>query len=346
MSDRKPYILTINTGSTSTKLGLFEGDKLLEQKELTHSSDKPAVSFDEALKIRLKQVKAFVKDKRVDLIMARGGILQPMESGVYEVNERMLEALRNAPVFHESNLSVPIAFAIAKEKSIKAYIADPVTVDELQAVARYAGHPLFERKSIFHALNQKAVARKFAMESGKKYEDLHLIVAHLGGGISIGAHRRGWVVDVNQALDGEGPFSPERSGTLPSGDLVRAAFSGKYSEKKLLKMIKGEGGLKAYTGTSDMRKLDLHNPDTKEVVDAMIYQIAKYIGEMAVVLRGKIDAVILTGGLAHSSYITKGITDYVSFLAPVKVYPGENELAALAFNGLLVWEGKLKVKRL
>ncbi len=345
---KKPKILVINTGSTSTKLGYFEGTKSLKIEKINHLENpqwdllNDEAQFDE----RLNLTRKFAAGKEVHLIMARGGILKPLASGVYEVNEKMLKDLKNAPIQHASNYSAPIAAIIAREMGVRAYIADPVTVDELDAIARYSGHPEFPRRSIFHALNQKAVAKKYAFEKGIPYELLHLIVVHLGGGISIGAHKKGKVVDVNQALDGEGPFSPERSGSLPSGDLVRAAFSGKYAKEQLLKMIVGNGGVKAYLNTSDIKKIiDRNVPDQMKIIDAMIYQVAKYVGEMAVALEGKIDAVILTGGLAYSKYITDNLIKKIGFLSQeIVVFPGEDEMEALAFNGTLLFEKKISPK--
>ncbi len=342
----KPFILVINPGSTSTKAGWFEGDHALETVSFDHTGE-AWLQDDEMkqIKERSRLIRSFLGDRKPDLIMARGGLLKPLPSGVYRINEKMLQDLEKSLYRHASNWAAPMADLIAREKNVPAYIADPVTVDEMEPLARYSGHPAFERRSIFHALNQKATARRHAESMGLSYEDLNLIVIHMGGGISVGAHRKGRVVDVNQALDGEGPFSPQRSGTLPAGDLVRAAYSGKYDQMQLLKMITGEGGLKAYTGTADMKTLEKTNdPKTREVTDAMIYQIAKYAGEMAVVLRGKIDGILLTGGLAHSEHVTENLKSYLSFLGPVYVYPGENELEALAFNGFLVWKGELEAK--
>ena len=334
-----PQILVINPGSTSMKLGRFEGEKEIEIIEKTI----PENVTDEFL-WRKSVTTEFASSFWPDMIMARGGLLKPLPSGVYEINEKMLEDLKKSPYKHASNMAAPIAFDLAKEFNIPAYIADPVTVDEMQDLARFSGHPLLPRKSIFHALNHKATARKMAEKLHKNYEELNLIVAHMGGGISIGAHKQGKVIDVNQALDGEGPFSPQRSGTLPSGDLVRLAFSGKFNLEAMLKMITGQGGLKAYTGTDDVRKIE-YNPEWKKYLDAMIYQIAKYIGEMAVVLKGKIDGIILTGGLARSNYVVERLKSYISFLGPVFIFPGENEMQALAYNGYLVWQGKIKPKK-
>lgn len=228
----------------------------------------------------------------------------------------------------------------------KAYIADPVVVDELDPIARLSGHPALSRVSIFHALNQKVIARTYAREVGKKYEEMNLIVAHMGGGVSVGAHCCGRVVDVNNALDGDGPFSPERSGGLPTGALVELCFSGK-SKAEVKKMLKGNGGVVAYLGTNDMRLVEEKAPVDAEygmIQDAMCYQIGKEIGAMAAVLKGKVDAILLTGGIAYGKPITDYITRMVGFIAPVKVYPGEDEMRALAMNGLMVLRGEMQAK--
>jgi len=339
-----PQILVINTGSTSTKLALYEAEKEKYKISLSHTAEElqKFKNFDEAIEFRLSKIQKFLKDykidlENIDLFMCRGGLLRPVASGVYQVNEKMIHDLKIAPKKHASNLAAVLGYNLSPVKT-NVYIADPVVVDEMQKIARYSGHKNFERKSIFHALNHKAVARSFAAEQNKNYEDLNLIVVHLGGGISVGAHKKGKIVDVNQALDGEGPFSPERSGTLPPGDLLKEAFSGKYTLEEMEKMLVGQGGIVSYLGTNDMKALEKSKEAyVQEVIQAMTYQISKYIGEMAVVLRGKIDAIILTGGLAHSQKITEQIKSYVEFLAPVYIFPGEDEMKALAYNGNLVW---------
>jgi len=259
----------------------------------------------------------------------------------------MLEDLRNGVLGqHASNLGGLIANDIAKSLSnTKAFIADPVVVDELEEVARISGHPLFQRISIFHALNQKAVARNYAKSISKDYNELNLIVAHLGGGISVGAHRKGRVIDVNQALNGEGPFSPERSGTLPVGDLVELCFSGKYSKKEIKEMITGKGGYVAYLGTNDAyeveKRIDAGDERAKLIHEAMAYQVAKEIGAMYAVLMGDVDAILLTGGIAYDKKFVELIKMRVEKMAPVMVYPGEDEMRALAENGLMVLNGEI-----
>ena len=339
-----PQILVINTGSTSTKLALYEAESEKYKVTINHNPEEllNLNDFEHQIEFRREKIMNFLNHyhislNKIDLFMCRGGLVRPVESGVYQVNERMIKDLKNAPKKHASNLAAVLGYNLSPVKT-NVYIADPVVVDEMQKIARYSGHKNFERKSIFHALNHKAVARSFAAEQNKNYEDLNLIIVHLGGGISVGAHEKGKVVDVNQALDGEGPFSPERSGTLPTGDLLKEAFSGKYTLREMEKMLVGQGGIVSYLGTNDMKALEQSKEAyVQEVIQAMTYQISKYIGEMAVVLRGKIDAIILTGGLAHSQKITEQIKSYVEFLAPVYIFPGEDEMKALAYNGNLVW---------
>ncbi|MFQ3619448.1 MAG: butyrate kinase [Spirochaetales bacterium] len=349
----KSLILAINPGSTSTKIGVFQGLKLIMEKTIRHTAEELSPfkritdQYDFRKETILKELRASgiaLSDLRI--VMGRGGLIKPVPSGVYEVNDQMEQDLRAGLLGeHASNLGGLIARDIARSiPGAQAYIADPVVVDELADVARISGHPLFERKSIFHALNQKAIARLHAEKVGKAYEDLSLIVAHLGGGISIGAHYKGKVIDVNQALDGEGPFSPERSGTLPVGDLVRLCFSGKYSQEEIRKMITGKGGYVAYLGTNNAQEVEERalagEPQAKRIRDAMIYQIAKEIGALSTVLEGEVEGILITGGIAYSESFTRDLSRRIKHLGPVFIYPGEDELRALAFNGLRVLEGK------
>jgi len=285
---------------------------------------------------------------KIKYIIGRGGLTYPLKSGVYLVNNRMLEHAR-AGIYgqHASNLGPLIADYIALQiPGAHAYIADPVVTDELDEIARISGHPLFERRSIFHALNQKATARIHADKIGRNYESLNLIVAHLGGGISVGVHSGGRVIDVNNALDGEGPFSPERSGTLPVGQVIDLCFSRKYEKEEIRRMVIGEGGFVAYLGTNDAMEVETRakNGDEKaqKIQEALGYQVAKIIGEMSTVLNGKVDAILLTGGLAYNQYLTQFITSKVEFISGVYVYPGEDELEALASNALRVARGEIK----
>ena len=256
---------------------------------------------------------------------------------------------RNTTREHACNLGCLIAHKIAQQiPGCRSFIADPVVVDELNDYARICGIPEIKRVSIWHPLNQKAIARRFAREIGKKYEDMNLIICHLGGGISVAAHEKGVAVDAPNALDGEGPFTPERAGTVPAADLVRLCFSGKYTKEELLKMITGKGGLNAHLGTTDLMEIEerINNGDThaKTVLDAMIYHVAKQIASESAVLCGKIDAILLTGGMAHSDYLTSELRKRIDFLAPTYCFPGEDEMGALAGNAAAVLKGKREAK--
>jgi butyrate kinase len=287
---------------------------------------------------------------RIAAVVGRGGLVKPIESGIYRVNQKMKDDLTNGySGQHASNLGGLIADDIASSLCCaSAYIVDPVVVDELQAIARLSGHPEIERKSIFHALNQKAVARIYAASKGRKYEELNLIIAHMGGGVSVGAHKNGRVLDVNNALNGDGPFSPERSGGLPSGQLVDLCFSGRFSCDEIKTMLTGKGGMVAYLGTNSFievcKMAEKGDKKARLVMNAASYQVGKEIGAMAAVLSGKVDAIILTGGMAYQDTYVSEISSMVSFIAEVVVYPGEDELKALAYNGLLALDGKIEVK--
>ncbi|WP_461637306.1 butyrate kinase [Labilibaculum euxinus] len=348
-------ILAINPGSTSTKIAVFQGDKSVFLKNIKHSNEelaqfgKISEQFEFRKNIIMKElVDAEIQIDLIEAVVGRGGLVKPIESGIYSVNERLKEDLRIGVLGeHASNLGGLIADNIAQAlPRAKAYIADPVVVDEMIDVARISGHPEFQRVSIFHALNQKAIGRAFAQSVDKKYEEINVIVAHLGGGISVGAHCKGRVIDVNNALDGEGPFSPERSGTLPAGALAKLCFSGDYTLEDVKKMIKGEGGLVAHLGTNDAYDVELKakagDANAKLIQDAMSYQVGKSIGEMATVLKGKVDGILLTGGIAHNPDLVNYIKEMVSFIAPVVVYPGEDEMKALAMNGYMVLRGEIQ----
>ena len=345
-------ILVINPGSTSTKIGVYEDETLLFDKTLRHSAEEidKFDSIPAQKDWRRKLVMQALDDQGFDVttlsaVSGRGGLLAPIRGGTYAVSDRLVrDCTVGVQGQHASNLGGLLAREIGDQLGIPSYIVDPVVVDELADVARYAGHPLFHRTSIFHALNQKAVAKRYAKEHGRKYEDLNLIVCHMGGGCSIGAHVHGSVVDTQNALDGDGPFSPERSGSLPTGQLVSLCFSGKYTAGEVRKMLSGHGGLVAYTGSNDMRDLlkAAHNGD-KEIagaVDAFHYQIGKEIGAMAVVMKGQVDQIILTGGIAYGKETVDAITDMVGWIAPITVYPGEDELLALAQGALRVLNGE------
>lgn len=348
-------ILAINPGSTSTKIAVYHNAKPIFLKSIQHDPRELAKftriseQYEFRKKIILDELKAsLINIEIIEAIVGRGGLVQPIESGVYMVNERLRhDLLEGVMGEHASNLGGLIAHDLAKDlPKCKAFIADPVVVDELQDVARIAGHPMFQRYSIFHALNQKATARAYARLMNRKYEELNLVIAHLGGGVSVGAHRKGRVIDVNQALDGEGPFSPERSGTLPSGALIKLCFDGKHTLDEIKRMITGEGGYVAYMGTNSAYEVELLAQDGDErarlIQDAMSYQIGKEIASMCAVLHGDIDAIILTGGISHNPMVVEYIKKMVSFMAPVVIYPGEDEMHALAMNGLMVLKGEVK----
>ncbi|CDF57670.1 butyrate kinase [Thermobrachium celere] len=349
-------MLIINPGSTSTKIAVYDDLNPVFVETLRHSAEElaPYATIFDQYEFRKNVIIKAVEDKGIDLstlnaVVGRGGLLKPIEGGTYSVNEKMLEDLKiGVQGQHASNLGGVIAYEIAKKYNIPSFIVDPVVVDEMQDVARISGMPEIERKSIFHALNQKAVAKRYAKEKGVKYEDLNLIVAHMGGGISVGAHKKGRVVDVNNALDGEGPFSPERSGGLPVGDLVKMCFSGKYTQDEIKKKITGKGGLVAYLGTNDGREvkkmMDEGNKEAELIYKAMAYQVSKEIGSCAAVLKGEVDAIILTGGLAYGEEYVSWIKERISFIAPVVVYPGEDEMLALAEGGLRVLKGEETAK--
>jgi butyrate kinase len=353
----KQLILAINPGSTSTKISVYDGKQEIFTKTLRHSNEELAPYKDvfSQLEFRKKTIKDALKENNIDIktlsvIVGRGGLVKPIPSGVYEVNDAMIEDIKKCVNGeHASNLGAIIANDIAKEVgNIKALIADPVVVDELEPIARVSGNALFERVSIFHALNQKAIAKLYASEHGKKYNELNLIVAHLGGGVSVGMHSKGKVIDVNDALRGEGPFSPERSGGLPLLPIVDACFSGKYTHGQVKKMISGEGGIISYLGTNSFQevenRVDAGDKEATLISDAFAYQLCKEIGAMATVVEGKVDAIIITGGIAYNKGLMDKVKQRVSFIAPVFIYPGEDEMGALASNGLAVLNGSEEVK--
>ena len=286
----------------------------------------------------------------IKYIIGRGGLTYPVESGIYRVNNQMLKHVREGVMGqHASNLGPLLADYIALQiPDAQAFIADPVVTDEMEDIARVSGHSGFERRSIFHALNQKATARQHAQRIGTKVEELNLIVVHLGGGISVGAHKKGRVIDVNNALNGEGPFSPERSGTLPAGQLIDICFSGRYAKSEIDRMVLGEGGYVSFLGTNNAREVEdlasSGNAKAQFYQEALFYQVAKTIGEMAIVLDGRVDAILLTGGLAYNKSLENYIKKKAGFIAPVFSYPGEDELEALAMNALRVARGEVEPK--
>ena len=348
-------VLTINPGSTSTKIALYGEQGEVWSQTLRHPAEEIAKfgRISEQFEWRLELILAAMKERgenvtELSAVVGRGGLTKPIMGGTYEVSPALIEELRTTKMEHASNLGAPLADAVAHEAGVKAYIVDPPTVDELQPSARVSGVKALPRISVFHALNQKAVARRYAAEVGKPYEELNLVVAHMGGGVSVGAHRKGAVIDVNNALDGEGPIAPERAGTLPAGALVEMCFSGDYTKAEIKKLLCGKGGVVDLLGTNSMievrERAGNGDEEAQLVLDAMCYTIAKSIGAMAAALDGCVDAVILTGGLAHSEVITGNISRRVEFVAPVVIYPGEDEMLALAESGLAVLRGEREAK--
>ncbi|MEC3758851.1 butyrate kinase [Bacillus halotolerans] len=350
-------ILTINPGSTSTKIGVFHNERSIFEKTLRHNIEE-LQQFDHIIdqyEFRKKHILETLHEQGIniskfDAVCARGGLLRPIEGGTYEVNDDMIEDLKSGYAGqHASNLGGIIAREIADGLNIPSYIVDPVVVDEMSELAKISGMPEIERKSIFHALNQKAVARKAADSLGKRYENMKMIITHLGGGITIGVHDRGRVVDVNNGLHGEGPFSPERAGTVPAGDLVDLCFSGEYTKEEMMKKLVGTGGLSGYLGTNDAVKVEqmIQEGDEKArlIFDAMAYQVAKEIGAASAVLKGEVEAIVLTGGLAYGKSFVSSIRSYIDWISDVLVYPGENELQSLAQGALRVLQGEEQSKQ-
>ncbi|MFB6342554.1 butyrate kinase [Saccharicrinis sp. FJH62] len=350
-------ILVINPGSTSTKISVFSDTDEVFTITIRHSAIElePYQKISDQYAFRKEVIVNTLKNKGFELdkfnaIVGRGGLIRPVVSGTYEVTERLLSDLKKGVMGeHASNLGGIISSELAKSiPNCKAYISDPVVVDELEPVARVSGHPLFERKSIFHALNQKATARKYARETGRKYEDLNLVVAHMGGGITIGAHKKGRVIDVNNGVDGYGPFSPERAGTIPAGDLAKLCFEGRYTLYEVKRMLNGQGGLMAHLGTNQahlvQKKAQEGDPKSNLILSAMAYQVGKEIGSMSSVLEGDVDAILLTGGIANNTYVVDRIMKMVKNFAPVKIYPGEEEMRALAENTLRILNNEEECK--
>ncbi|MBW6459962.1 MAG: butyrate kinase [Bacteroidales bacterium] len=351
------FIIAINPGSTSTKIAVYRNKECIFEENIKHSAEElaPFEKITDQFEFRKQAIMQRLNGTKIDpekvkVIMGRGGLVRPIESGVYRINDQMKHDLVNSPVGeHASNLGCFIADDLAREfPNAVAYITDPVVVDEMDPIARIAGHPLFTRRSVFHALNQKATARRHATAVGKKYEELNLIVVHLGGGISVGAHRNGRVTDVNHAIGGEGPFSPERTGSVPVIDAVRMAYSGKYSEKEFTRMLIGQGGLAAHLGTNNAYEVEqrVKNGDEQAtlIYEAMAYQVSKFVGMMAVALKGKVDGVLITGGVAYDKWFVEKLREYAGWVAPFFIYPGENEMEALAMNAWRAIQGEIEVK--
>ncbi|MED1122995.1 butyrate kinase [Bacillus atrophaeus] len=350
-------ILILNPGSTSTKIGVFHNERCIFEVTLRHNSEELQRfhSIIDQYGFRKRHILESLHEQGIniskfDAVCARGGLLRPIEGGTYEVNDVMIEDLKSGYAGqHASNLGGIIAREIADGLNIPSYIVDPVVVDEMSALAKISGMPEIERKSIFHALNQKAVARQAAASLGKRYENMKMIVTHMGGGITVGVHDRGKVADVNNGLHGEGPFSPERAGTVPAGDLVDLCFSGKYTREDIMKKLVGTGGLLGYLDTTDAVRVEnmIQSGDEKArlIYDAMAYQVAKEIGAASAVLKGEVEVIVLTGGLAYGKSFVSSIRSYIDWISDVLVYPGENELQSLAQGALRVLLGEEQSKR-
>lgn len=344
-------ILAINPGSTSTKISVYLNEKSIMDEVIEHPKEL-IQQFNEIydqFEYRKKIIIKTLEEKNIDLftldvVVARGGNCKPVKGGTYQVNSEMLEDLRIGVMGqHASNLGGIIAHAIAKPLNIKAYVVDPVIVDEFEPIARISGTPEIQRKSKDHPLNQKAVGRKAAEKMGGRYEDFNFIIAHMGGGVSVGVHKKGKMIDVNNCLDGDGPMSPERSGGIPFGSLIDICYSQKYTKDQLRKMLIGGGGLTAYLGTNDAReivkRIEAGDEKAKLIYEAMAYQISKEIAGGGAVLKGEVDRILLTGGLAHDSLLVGWIKERVSFIAPIMIFPGENEMEAMTMGVLRVING-------
>jgi len=352
-----PTLLVINPGSTSTKVAIFQGRQIEASDTLRHDAAAIAAFpriFDQ-FDMRRDAVNKFLSDssfpvERLSAVIGRGGVLPPVEGGVYIVDDVLVGALLEYGWNHASSLGGLIARDIAQAAGVPAFIADPVTTDELDDLARITGLPEIERRSVFHALNQKAVARRAAWALGREYHECNLIVVHLGGGISVGGHRAGRVVEVSNALDGEGPYAPERSGNLPNTEVVRLCYSGAYTEREIRKKITGQGGLVAYLGTNSLLEVEKRivagDEHARLCYEGMAYQVAKEIGRVACAMSGEVDAIVITGGAANSTMLVELITDRVKFVAKVLLYPGEEEMHALAQAAIRVLAGIERAKRI
>lgn len=343
-------ILAINPGSTSTKIALYENDNEVFCKTLNHPVEEIEKfnKIKDQFEMRKELVLSFLKENNYDIneldaVVGRGGMLPPVKSGAYKVNEVMVDRLKNNPVFeHASNLGALIAYEIANPLGIPAYIYDSVRIDEMKDIARISGMPDIPRTSTSHALNSRAMIFKAAKKHNKTYSDMNFIVAHLGGGISLSVYEKGRLVDI--VSDDEGPFSPERAGRVPCKGLIDLCYSGKFDKRTMQKKLVGNGGLKAYLNTVDAREVEKMisegNEEAKLVYEAMAYQIAKAIGELATVVDGEVDAIIITGGIAYSDMLTSLIKKHVKFIAPVEIMPGENEMESLVLGTLRVLKGE------
>ncbi|RCW50560.1 MULTISPECIES: butyrate kinase [unclassified Halanaerobium] len=352
----KYKILVINPGSTSTKLAVFENKDRIIEENISHTEEEMEKfpTIVDQTKMRYSHIMDFLRKHNINIqslsaVVGRGGLLKPLPGGTYNINQKMIDTVKSQKYGkHASNLGALLAKRIADTAAIPSFIVDPVVVDEMSEIAKITGIPELKNRSIFHALNQREVARNHAEMTGNDYKDMHLIVAHLGGGISVGIHIDGKIVDVNNALGGLGPMSPNRAGSLPAVDLLNLMKKENYSFEEMEKKIVGDGGLKAHLGTADLIKVEEMirngNKQAELVLSAMSYQIIKEIASLAVVNAGEIDAIILTGGMSHSKYLTEKIIKKIKFIAPVYLYPGEKEMEALAAGAFRVLSGEEKAK--
>jgi butyrate kinase len=348
-------LLIINPGSTSTKIGLFEEDRVIFNKSVSHSVEelKPFKTIWDQYDFRKGVILKVLEENNtsfseIDAIACRGGNCRPIPGGIYSICSGMITDKKSGEYGrHPANVVCLVAFDLGKEMNIPVFTVDVPMTDELCTSARYSGIPQITRRSSFHALNQKATAKKISAALGRKYDEVNMIVVHLGGGISVGAHRKGQVVDVNNALDGDGPFAPERAGGLPTADLVKMCFNGRYSQEEILKLLTGGGGLMAYLGTTSGIEIEQRIADgdqkAAEVYEAMAYQVAKEIGACAAVLEGQVDAIAMTGSLVHSKTLMNSLQKKISFIAPIHFVPGENEMEALAEGVMRYFRGEEKL---
>lgn len=348
--------LIINPGSTSTKIAVYDDEEMIFDETLRHNTEelKDYKKITDQFEFRMDLITKALEKQNIQLesfdsIVGRGGLLKPIPGGTYEVNEELIKDLYEAKRGeHASNLGGILADAIGKKIGRRAFIVDPVVVDENEDLAKITGLKGVDNQSIWHALNQKAIARRYAKEVGKKYNEINVIVAHLGGGVSVAAHKKGLCVGAPDALYGFGAMSPERCGTLPVGELIRLCYSGKYTYEQMKKKLAGEGGLVSHLGTNSAKEAEDRYHDGDEyaglILEALAYQVAKDIGAQATILKGEVEAILITGGLAYSKDICQWIEDRVSYIAPVKIYPGEDELLALCQGGLRVMNGEEEAK--
>lgn len=350
-------IVAINLGSTSTKIAYYEDERCVFKDNIKHEASviRAFDSIWDQLDYRTKQIEQYLEQKGIkieelDAVATRGGHTQPITGGTYRVTEKMLEQSRSEKYGnHPTDLGLQIVTEFAK-RGVQAFTVDPPSTDEFEPLARYSGIPGMERRSSFHVLNHRAVGRQYAKDQGERYEDLNLIGVHMGGGISVAVHKKGKLVDANNALDGDGPFSANRCCTVPVGELVRLCYSGDYTYPEMKKLINGNSGLVGYLGENDAKTIEERakagDEMCQEVMQAMCYQVAKEIGADATVLKGEVDAILFTGGMSYSEWIVGMIADAVRFIAPIAVYPGEYEMQALGLNTLAALNGEIEIREL